>query len=274
MNQLIEQIKHSNDTFRRSQCRHTLPEGRRCGSPALRGERFCYYHHAERKPVADARLRPARRNSFSLAQPRSRAAIQESLGEIIARIAQNDIDPRRAGLLLYALQIATTNLKDHQNSQASESTTPQAPPAKQKCHPERSGGAAESKDLRFQNSDDSFDTEIFPKPQPRLRPVTRATAATLLEALARHKGIDPQPGSPNDRKPTPEPTPETLSTLHAAHASEEPTSHRPRHRNPRRTSNPLLNSVRCSDRGPANPQSSNVSNLSPTCHFIAQSPSS
>jgi hypothetical protein len=68
-NQLIEQIKNSNDTFRRHQCRHTLPEGRRCGSPAMRGEKFCYYHHAERKPVADPRLRQARRCSFSLAQP-------------------------------------------------------------------------------------------------------------------------------------------------------------------------------------------------------------
>ena len=126
MNQLIEQIKHSNDTFRRHQCRHTLAEGRRCGSPALRGEKFCYYHHAERRPVADARLRQARRSSFQLAQPRSRAAIQESLGEIIARIAQNDLDPRRAGLLLYALQIATTNLKDHHTAQQQTASTPKS----------------------------------------------------------------------------------------------------------------------------------------------------
>jgi len=27
-------------------CRHILPAGRRCGSPALRGEQFCYYHHS------------------------------------------------------------------------------------------------------------------------------------------------------------------------------------------------------------------------------------
>ncbi len=42
--------------------------------------------------------------------PEDRAAIQLSIGEILRRIARNEIDPRRAGLLLYGLQIASTNL--------------------------------------------------------------------------------------------------------------------------------------------------------------------
>ena len=90
---LIEQIKNSNDTFRKSQCRHTMPEGERCGSPAMHGEKFCYYHHETRKPVADPQLSQARRNAFLLPKPASRAAIQDALGRIISRIAYNDIDP-------------------------------------------------------------------------------------------------------------------------------------------------------------------------------------
>jgi len=31
-------------------CRHFHASGRRCGSPALRGEQFCYYHHPNRRP--------------------------------------------------------------------------------------------------------------------------------------------------------------------------------------------------------------------------------
>ena len=36
---------------KRYQCRHIHTQGHRCGSPALRGELFCYYHHTTRKPA-------------------------------------------------------------------------------------------------------------------------------------------------------------------------------------------------------------------------------
>src|SRR5262252_3514638 len=104
--ELIEQIKKSNDTFRRHQCRHTMPGGERCGSPAMRDERYCYYHHQTHHPIAAARIRKARRSDFGMPTPNSRAEIQESIGRIISRIAGNDIDLRRAGLLLYGLQLA------------------------------------------------------------------------------------------------------------------------------------------------------------------------
>ena len=86
-------------------------DGVQCGSPALTEEQFCYYHHETRKPVADPQYRKARRNTFDLPAPTNRDSIQGSLSEIFLRIASNEIDLRRAGLLLYCLHIATTNLK-------------------------------------------------------------------------------------------------------------------------------------------------------------------
>ncbi len=92
------------------QCRHIFPEGRRCGSPCLRGEPFCYFHHTSRKPVAQLSRRRARQGAFTLPMPEDRAAIQLSIGEVLACIAQNQFDPRRACLLLYGLQIALQSL--------------------------------------------------------------------------------------------------------------------------------------------------------------------
>ena len=92
------------------QCRHIFTDGRRCGSPCLRGEDLCYYHHTTRKPVANPQQRQGRRSAFDLPLPEDRSAIQRSIGEVLQRIASNDIDPRRAGLLLYGLQIASLNL--------------------------------------------------------------------------------------------------------------------------------------------------------------------
>ena len=38
-------------TIKRFLCRHIHTSGSRCGSPALRGESFCYYHHTTRRPA-------------------------------------------------------------------------------------------------------------------------------------------------------------------------------------------------------------------------------
>jgi hypothetical protein len=110
----------------RFQCRHLFTDGRRCGSPALRGpegaENFCYFHHNSRRPIqaadrADrlhrAAASAASRTDFALPNPgdlSDRSGIQLAIGEVLRRIASNDLDPRRAGLLLYGLQIASRNL--------------------------------------------------------------------------------------------------------------------------------------------------------------------
>ncbi len=93
---------------RRYQCRHIFNDGHRCGSICLRGEPFCYYHHTTRKPAP--RQSFGRKASFDLPLPEDRSAIQASLGIILQKIASNDLDSRRAGLLLYGLQIASLNL--------------------------------------------------------------------------------------------------------------------------------------------------------------------
>jgi len=99
------------------QCRHILTDGRRCGSPSLRKEHFCYYHHNTRRPVPKHELESRRgmQGVFELPNPEDRSAIQHAIGQVLQRIAANELDPRRAGLLLYGLQIASLNLlKDQQ----------------------------------------------------------------------------------------------------------------------------------------------------------------
>ena len=97
---------------RRYQCRHIFTDGHRCGSICLRGEPFCYYHHTTRKPAPRQTL--GSRASFDLPLPEDRSAIQASIGIILQKIASNDLDSKRAGLLLYGLQIASLNLPKQQ----------------------------------------------------------------------------------------------------------------------------------------------------------------
>jgi hypothetical protein len=96
-------------------CHHTFDStqadrpARRCGSPALRGETFCYYHHPTRKPstksgLTSRRERQLARKRVSFPLPTNRAELQHALLYLTHLIATNEIDTRRAGLLLFALQ--------------------------------------------------------------------------------------------------------------------------------------------------------------------------
>ena len=73
------------DAEKRFQCRRIHTDGRRCASPCLRGEVFCYYHHSTRKPVSSTELEARRghQSTFDLPLPEDRSAIQLSIGEVL-----------------------------------------------------------------------------------------------------------------------------------------------------------------------------------------------
>ncbi len=105
--------QQDDDDFEDFQCRHIFPDGHRCGSPCLRNEALCYYHHTTRRPVEDPAARKARLGTFEFPgadQLSDRSGIQIAIAQVLERIASNDLDPRRAGLLLYGLQTAALTL--------------------------------------------------------------------------------------------------------------------------------------------------------------------
>ena len=104
--------EHSDAGYTRYNCRHIFTDGRRCAAFSLRNETFCYFHHTTRGAASPNTCRTRRRRSASFAVPpaEDRSAVQYTIGEVLRRIASNEIDPRRAGLLLYGLQIASMNL--------------------------------------------------------------------------------------------------------------------------------------------------------------------
>jgi len=117
----------------RQQCRHVLVSGYRCQSPCLRSgsgtsgqhEPFCYYHHTSRRPAPHRHSNRLQTQTidhsggptpFVLPHIEDQSSIQASVNEIVLRITLGDLDPRRAGLLLYAMQIASITLRTSQPS--------------------------------------------------------------------------------------------------------------------------------------------------------------
>lgn len=86
-------------------CTHIKVNGTRCGSPALRGEVFCYFHQRMIRGVRT----PAKSRLHPIALIENEEGIQASLMEIINALVRNTIDFRRAQLILRALHIAVKN---------------------------------------------------------------------------------------------------------------------------------------------------------------------
>jgi len=101
-----------------NRCQHIKVNGTQCGSPALRRNRFCYFHkrhHEERIALAADRVKSAGhsrcRAAIDLPVLEDANSIQISLMQIMRLIIAGNIDTKTAGLLLYALQTASGNLQ-------------------------------------------------------------------------------------------------------------------------------------------------------------------
>ncbi len=100
------------DPKRRYLCRHIFADGHRCGSPALRQEQFCYYHHVNRRP----KPAPGKFRHLDAAEPfdlpiiEDRASALLVTSQILSRIASNDLDVNRASRLIAGLRVAVSLL--------------------------------------------------------------------------------------------------------------------------------------------------------------------
>ena len=93
-------------------CSHLQPSGQTCGSPALRHEQLCYYHHPTRRPRAAGRK--PRLPAFHLPNLADRASIQRALAKVVSRLIGRRLDRATARLILSGLQLVNQNLPgDH-----------------------------------------------------------------------------------------------------------------------------------------------------------------
>lgn len=94
-------------------CRHLKPDGLPCGSPALRNQPLCYFHHRElQHRLAFARdRRRAEVCDWKLPPLRTLADVQNSLRRIYNEVLADRLDLDRAGQMLYTLQQAAVPLR-------------------------------------------------------------------------------------------------------------------------------------------------------------------
>jgi hypothetical protein len=102
---------------KKKQCNHILTNGQVCNAIPMRDSNFCYWHH---------KARARRRRYVRIGGPISMEAnsglelplledanaVQVAIQEIMQAILDRRIDNKRAGLLLYSLQLASSNIRN------------------------------------------------------------------------------------------------------------------------------------------------------------------
>jgi hypothetical protein len=93
-------------------CEHLKVNGTQCGSPALKRNHFCFFHKRWHETRIVLNANRARRGRAALDLPvlEDANSVQVSLMQVMRLILSGQLDPKTAGLLLYALQTASSNL--------------------------------------------------------------------------------------------------------------------------------------------------------------------
>jgi hypothetical protein len=93
-------------------CQHVKVNGTQCGSPALRRRRLCFFHvrcQEQRARIAGSHFGQAR---FVVPVLEDANAVQMALMQVMQLLATGQMEHKTAGLMLYALQTASVNLRN------------------------------------------------------------------------------------------------------------------------------------------------------------------
>ena len=93
-------------------CQHLKMNGTQCGSPALRWRRLCFFHERIRRERAKIAKDMTAKRGFDLPLLEDANSVQVALMKVIQMLGSGRMDHKTAGLMLYALQTASSNLRN------------------------------------------------------------------------------------------------------------------------------------------------------------------
>src|SRR5713101_4922798 len=108
-------------------CQHLKMNGTQCGSPALRWRRLCFFHERIRRERAKIAKDTSAQRRFDLPLLEDANSVQVALMKVIQMLGSGRMDHRTAGLMLYALQTASSNLRNAEFEAADEAAVAAAP---------------------------------------------------------------------------------------------------------------------------------------------------
>ncbi len=96
------------DNYSDKICAGRRTDGDPCRHPALHGERFCQYHKVMGKPAINIDNGPSSHAYLPVFE--DAVSIQAAIQDVCEMMLHRRIEPKEASILLYAMQVASTNM--------------------------------------------------------------------------------------------------------------------------------------------------------------------
>ena len=132
-------MSSSSDKYSGKLCEQRKTNGDPCQSPALRGERFCHYHNVMGKPAINIDNGPS--DHVYLPVFEDAVSIQSAISDVCEMMLHRRIETKEASILLYAMQVASTNMA-HMNGDKGQRKDKDKSKNKKKTSAEPSSSAA------------------------------------------------------------------------------------------------------------------------------------
>jgi hypothetical protein len=101
----------SSDKYSDEACQQIKLDGEPCRAAALRGKKFCYYHlHSGPPPKDVGNPGVIPQVQFHLPLLDDATSIQATISLVCEHLLHRRLEPKKAGILLYAMQVASSNL--------------------------------------------------------------------------------------------------------------------------------------------------------------------
>jgi hypothetical protein len=114
-------MSSSSDRYSDEACQQIKLDGEPCRSAALRGKKFCYYHlHAGPPPKDASNPGVIPQVQFHLPLLDDATSIQATISLVCEHLLHRRLEPKKAGILLYAMQVASSNLSRINNEDKNE----------------------------------------------------------------------------------------------------------------------------------------------------------
>lgn len=203
-------------------CQHLKVNGTQCGSPALRRNRFCFFHKRFQEEKIKLNCDRARRGhaTFILPVLEDADSIQVSLMQIMRLLLSGRIDRAQASPILYALQTATLNLRnvtiepgDINDVVIDRNTIDQTCIGGNQWNDEDFDDAEQDEedeedeeDENDEDGDETDDEEEVKTPEVKRQPVPAAKPQAALESAVKPPLPKPAPVAPTPATPATVPT--------------------------------------------------------------------
>jgi hypothetical protein len=136
-------------------CEKVREDGTVCGCPQMKGYRYCYAHE---------RMLEMRSGRLELPALEDANGIQMAIMRVQKALIDDEISEKKAGLLLYSLQMAASNLKNTTFTDSKKEVVTEMP-------------VSEEQDLPLINTDDTD----LQKPLPRINADKRGSKPTVSQ---------------------------------------------------------------------------------------------